>query len=129
MKTHRFLSLVAALGALAVLPLVLAQEQKQGRGGGRGNMTAEQRIERLEQAVGTLGAGQKTKINDIYAKAAEKLQGLSPEDRREKGAEILQESGRQVRAVLTPEQQKKFDEMMAQGRGERGGGGGRGKKN
>ena len=45
--------------------------------------------------------------------------------------ELMRESGRAVRAVLTAEQQKKYDEMMAQmgqGRGGPGGGGGGGRK-
>jgi Spy/CpxP family protein refolding chaperone len=43
--------------------------------------------------------------------------------------ELMRESGRAVRAVLTEEQQKKYDEMMAQmgqGRGGPGGSGGSG---
>jgi Spy/CpxP family protein refolding chaperone len=132
MKTRSLLLRLVALGTVAMLPLANAQDAKKGRGpggsGGRGMMSAEQRIERLEEAVGKLTDDQKAKIKDIYAKTSEKMQGLSDDERREKGMELMRESGRAVRAVLTEEQQKKYDEMMAQmgqGRGGPGGGGGR----
>ena len=133
MKTPARLLRFAALAVVAALPLLNAQDAKKGRGpgGGRGMMSAEQRIERLEEAVGKLTDDQKAKIKDVYAKSAEKMQGLSDDERREKGMEIMRESGRAVRAVLTEEQQKKYDEMMAQmaqGRGGPGGGGGGRKK-
>ena len=124
MKTRSLLLRLVALGTVAALPLLNAQDAKKGRG----MMSAEQRIERLEEAVGKLTDDQKGKIKDIYAKTYEKMQGLSDDERREKGMELMRESGRAVRAVLTEEQQKKYDEMMAQmgqGRGGPGGGGGR----
>lgn len=134
MKTRSLLLRLVALGTVAALPLLNAQDAKKGRGpggggGGRGMMSAEQRIERLEEAVGKLTDDQKAKIKDIYAKTSEKMQGLSDDERREKGMELMRESGRAVRAVLTEEQQKKYDEMMAQmgqGRGGPGGSGGSG---
>jgi Spy/CpxP family protein refolding chaperone len=129
MKIRRLFVYAVAVGAMGGLSLMQAQEQKKGRGqgGGRGG-TPEQRIERLEQAVGSLTADQKDKIKAIYEKAAEKMQGLSEDERRQKAMEIMKESSRQVRALLTPDQQKKFDEMMAQARGGREGGGGGRKK-
>jgi len=134
MKTRSLLLRLLALGTVAALPLLNAQDAKKGRGpggggGGRGMMSAEQRIERLEEAVGKLTDDQKAKIKDIYAKTSEKMQALSDDERREKGMELMRESGRAVRAVLTEEQQKKYDEMMAQmgqGRGGPGGSGGSG---
>ena len=124
MKTRSLLLRLVALGTVAALPLLNAQDAKKGRG----MMSAEQRIERLEEAVGKLTDDQKAKIKDIYAKTSEKMQGLSDDERREKGMELMRESGRSVRAALTEEQQKKYDEMMAQmgqGRGGSGGSGGR----
>ena len=132
MKIRSLLLRLVALGCVAALPALNAQDAKKGRGpgggGGRGMMSAEQRIERLEEAVGKLTDAQKAKIKDIYAKTSEKMQALSDDERREKGMELMRDSGRAVRAVLTEEQQKKYDEMMAQmgqGRGGPGGGGGR----
>ena len=127
MKIRSLLLRLVALGCVAALPALNAQDAKKGRGpgggGGRGMMSAEQRIERLEEAVGKLTDAQKAKIKDIYAKTSEKMQALSDDERREKGMELMRDSGRAVRAVLTEEQQKKYDEMMAQMR--QGGGGGR----
>jgi Spy/CpxP family protein refolding chaperone len=88
--------------------------------------TPEERIQRLEQAVGTLTAEQKQKITAIYAKQAEKMRAIPQEERREKMGPLMQEAQKEIRAVLTPEQQKKFD-AMPQGRGGREGGS-RGKK-
>lgn len=93
---------------------VNAQEKK-----GRGGMNPDAQVERIDQAVG-LTADQKAKIKEIYTKNMEKARDASQEDRRA----IMQGQRDQVRAVLTPEQQKKFDEMP-QGRGGKGGKGGR----
>jgi Spy/CpxP family protein refolding chaperone len=121
MKIRKFLVSAAAISVLFSTSLLQAQDQKkkEGQGGGRSMPTAEQQIERIEQAVGTLSADQKTKLKGIYAKTAEKLQAIPQEERREKGMEIYQATRKEVRAVLTPEQQKKYDEMP-QGRGQGG---------
>jgi Spy/CpxP family protein refolding chaperone len=112
MKSFKVLIAALALAIAGSASLAQAQEKK-----GRGNMTPEQRIERIETAVGTLTAEQKKKITDIYAKSAEKIAGATQENR----GEIMQAINKEIRAVLTPEQQKKFDEMPQGGRG--GGGG------
>jgi Spy/CpxP family protein refolding chaperone len=128
MKIRKFLLCAAAFGAMASVSVLNAQDQKKGRGG---MPTPEQRIERLEQAVGSLSADQKGKIKAIYAKSAEQMQAIPQDERREKMGPMMQAAQKEIRAVLTAEQQKKFDEM-AQGRGGREGGsrdgGGRGKK-
>ena len=123
MKSLARLLLVAALSGAFFTSAASAQEQRKGRGG---MMDPEQRIERLEQAVGTLSTEQKTKIKEVYAQSAEKMRNLPEDQRREKMMEMMQEAGRQVRAVLTAEQQQKYDEMMAQ---MRQGGGERRKQN
>lgn len=108
MNTRKLLICAAAFFAVASTSLVNAQEKK-----GRGAQTPEQRIERIEQAVGTLTADQKKKITDIYAKSAEKLANASQEER----GGIMQAIQKEVRAVLTPEQQAKFDAMPQGGKG------------
>jgi len=114
MKLFKVIATAVALG-LASASVAQAQEKK-----GRGNMSPEQRIEQIEQAVGSLSADQKSKITAIYAKLAENMKGGD----REKMGEMTQAARKDVRAVLTPEQQKKFDDMP-----QRGGGGGGKKKN
>lgn len=115
---------IAAVATVAISTATLsAQEGKRG-----GGFSPEQRIERLEQAVGSLTADQKTKIKAIYAKSTEKIQAVPEGERREKMMEIMRESQKEVRAVLTAEQQAKFDAMPQGGRGQGGGGGERKKK-
>lgn len=120
MNLRKLLVVAIAFAAVFSTSLLQAQDQKKGRGGGMG-MT----VERIEEAVGKLSAEQKTKIEGILAKVREQMQGLqgaSQEDRQAKMREIMQSSRTQIRAVLTPEQAKKYDEMAAQGRGQGGGG-------
>lgn len=113
--------LSAVLGAAILSPALQAQEQKKG--GGRGGFTPEQQVARVDEAV-TLTADQKTKVTAIFAKLAEKMQALPQEERREKGQELRTAANKEVRALLTPEQQAKFDAMPQGGRG--GGGGKKG---
>jgi Spy/CpxP family protein refolding chaperone len=120
MNLRKILVVAIAFAAVFSTSLLQAQDQKKGRGGGMG-MT----VERIEEAVGKLSAEQKTKIEGILAKVREQMQGLqgaSQEDRQAKMREIMQSSRTQIRAVLTPEQAKKYDEMATQGRGQGGGG-------
>ena len=128
---------VLALGAAALPMASIAQEappaEKRGPGGpggpggGRGRMTPEQQVERLSEAL-ALTAEQKTKIVAIYKDQAAALQAIPQEERREKGMEMMKATREKVRAVLTPEQMKKFDDMppMGGGRGGPGGPGGPG---
>ena len=109
MNARKLILSVVAMVAIATTSTLQAQEKK-----GRGNMSPEQRITQIEEAVGKLSAEQKTKITAIYAKMSEKMQGIPQEERREKMGAIMQDVRKEVRAVLTPEQQKKFDELRQQ---------------
>jgi Spy/CpxP family protein refolding chaperone len=132
----RNLLAVLALGA-AVLPVVsVAQDapppEKQrgpgGPGGGRGGMmTPEQQVERLDQAL-ALTAEQKTKITAIIKEQAAAMQAIPAEERRDKMAEMRKAIQEKIRATLTPEQMKKFDDMPPAGGGRGGPGGPGGKK-
>jgi Spy/CpxP family protein refolding chaperone len=110
MKHVKALITALALGVAASAPLQ-AQEKK-------GQMSPEQYVERVEQAVGTLTADQKTKIAAIVAKTQDAVKGLPKEERKEKSAPLQKKQREDVRALLTAEQQKKFDEM-AQGGGKK----------
>lgn len=123
MKFRKMIVLAVALGAAFSLP-VSAQEGGK-KGGGRGQMSPEARIQRIEEAVGSLTADQKSKLTAIYAKLQSDMQAIPQEERREKGMALMQATQKEVRAVLTAEQQKKFDEMPAWG----GPGGGKKKGN
>ena len=111
MKHLKVLLTALALGVAASAPLQ-AQEKK-------GQVTPEQYVERVEQAVGTLTAEQKTKITNIASKTQEATKALPKEERKEKAPAIQKKMREDVRAVLTPEQQKKFDEMPTGGGGKK----------
>jgi Spy/CpxP family protein refolding chaperone len=124
MKSVKIILSVLALSATAFVTTGSAQEKK-----GRGQMTTEQRLTRLEEAVGSLTADQKTKITAIYEKSAKDMQAIPQEERREKMGPIMMAAAKEVRAVLTADQQAKFDAMPQGGKGGGGEKGGGKKKN
>ena len=65
----KILVTVIALGVMASAPALRAQDAAGGKKAKGGQMTTEQRVEQLDQAV-TLTPKQKTAITAIYAKAA-----------------------------------------------------------
>jgi hypothetical protein len=109
MKSLKILVTVIALG----VAVVSAQAQEK-----KGQQTPEQRIEQLQEAVGTLTDDQKTKIKEIMAKTAEDVRALPKEERKEKGGEVRRAERAKIREVLTEEQKKKFDDMP-QGKGKK----------
>lgn len=113
MKSVKTVISVVTLCVMAFVSTVSAQEKK-GKGG---MQTTEQRIAQIEEAVGTLSADVKTKVTAIVEKANKDSQALSQEERREKGMEIRAAANKEIRALLTPEQQTKFDAMPQGGRG------------
>jgi periplasmic protein CpxP/Spy len=148
MKSSLKTLLAAAVVGMTVLPMAgLAEDQPAappadaprgagggGQRGGRG-MNPEQQVTRVEEAVGKLTDDQKTKITAIYTKQREQLRAMmenqsGPPD--EATMAKMQEVGKaaraEVRALLTPEQQPKFDAMPQRGPGSRGGPGGGGER-
>jgi Spy/CpxP family protein refolding chaperone len=120
MKSVKIILSVLALSATAFVTTGSAQEKK-----GRGQMSPEARIAAIEEAVGDVSADQKAKITAILEKTGKQVMALPQEERREKGREIMMAANKEVRAVLTPAQQAKFDAMAPQGGkggGEKGGG-------
>jgi len=89
-------------------------EHTRGHDGKRMQAALDQRLQQLDQSL-QLTADQKQKIKDIWAKQAEGMKDVPAEQRRGKGMEALKASRDQVRAVLTPEQQTKFDAMKPEG--------------
>lgn len=120
MKTKFQLISLGALALLAVLPVARAaetnppppaQEQPQ-----RMQQMREQRMKQLDEKL-HLTAEQKAKITAIWDKAAEEgraarqeANALKREQRKER-REVMKASRQDIRGVLTPEQQKIFDEM------------------
>src|SRR4051812_41237034 len=110
MKSVKIIISALTLSVAVFSTTVSAQDKK-----GKGMMSPEQRIEQIEGAVGTLTADQKTKITAILEKAQKDRAALSQEEMREKGREIAQAANKDIRALLTAEQQTKFDAMPAPG--------------
>lgn len=103
MKSLKYIivSLVLAIGFAA--PSVNAQDAGSSARPGRGDMYAP-----LLKGI-TLTAEQQTKVDAIKADAQKQAQGLSQEERRTKGREIMTASSDKIRATLTADQQKIFD--------------------
>jgi Spy/CpxP family protein refolding chaperone len=106
-----------------------ASGQHDRRGGGRGGWgnPAEMTKHLTEQL--NLTSDQQTKVQGILEdqqKQREALMqdsSLSQDDRRAKGMELRKKTMSDIRAVLTPDQQKQFDEMQARREQEMKGGG------
>ena len=124
---------VLALGLVAGAPIASAQDQTpppqgpkgpDGGGGGRGGrfMSPEERVKQLDEAL-KLTDDQKAKITELLKTQQEKGQALradqtlSREDRRAKMMEIGKATQDGIKALLTPEQQTKFDAMPRPPRG------------
>jgi len=93
-----------------------APATREGRG--RHQMDPARRTEMLTRKL-KLNADQQTKVQDIFTAAKSQMDSLrsdssmSREDRRTKMMDIYKTSGDQVRALLDPTQQKKWDEMQS----------------
>jgi len=102
----------------------------QGQGGPGPMMSPEQRLDHLSQQL-NLTADQKAKIKPILEKEAGQTKALredtslAPQDRRSRFMELREKTTEDIKAVLTKDQQKKYDEMrsrMMERRGPRPGG-------
>jgi len=130
--TAKLLLVILALGLSAAAPFVRAADEtrpaapaKKEHAGKREAMAGavQKRLEAIDTAVG-LTADQKQQIKAVWAKGAEEMKGVPEGERRAKRGEAMKASHDQVRVLLTPEQQVKFDAMPAPG----GKGKGKGKK-
>lgn len=117
MKTPlRILSLALALGGASAV----AQAQGGGGGGGgRGGMSMEDRKAKMFEGI-TLTADQKTKIDTVMAQTAKKQQEMRASmqgggDRQammEQMRTLNADQTKEIKAVLTAEQQPIFDKNM-----------------
>ena len=85
---------------------------------GHRNFDPAKRTEMLTKKL-NLTSDQQAKVKDILTSAQSQMQGLradtstSQQDRRAKMMDIHKSSSDQIRAVLDPTQQKKWDEMQS----------------
>jgi Spy/CpxP family protein refolding chaperone len=111
---------IAACAALTVQ----AQDEKpkrpeagraEGRQGGGGRFTTEERLKRLTEQL-TLTQEQQDKIKKIFEDGRTQFEGLrdlQPEERREKMRELMKGQNDKIAEVLTAEQKEKFKEIAA----------------
>jgi len=106
-----------------------------GGGGGAGAQpTPAQMMDAMAKEL-SLNPDQKTKIaaiqDDIAAKRKAMPQGMDRDERRKKMTEYRTAADTQIKALLNPDQQKKYDAMQEKRRAQmqamRGGGGGGGR--
>lgn len=126
MRKHWLLALVLAALVYAVTPAIAqdngGNEQQTPPAGarehGRGHMDAARRTEMLTRHL-NLNQDQQTKVLDILKSAQSQAESLrsdssvTPQDRRSKMMDIHKTSDEQIRELLNPDQQKKWDAMQA----------------
>jgi periplasmic protein CpxP/Spy len=88
-----------------------------GRGGREGRMDPSARTQMLTERL-NLTKDQQSKVKDIYSAQQQQMQSLmqdqsmSQQDKRAKFEQMRTDTDSQVRAVLTGDQQQKFDAML-----------------
>jgi protein CpxP len=88
-----------------------------GHGGREGRMDPSKRAQMLSQHL-NLTPDQQSKVKDIFTAQQKQMQSLmqdssgSREDKRAKFEQMRSETDSQIRAVLTGDQQQKFDTML-----------------
>ena len=89
----------------------------RGHGGREGRMDPNQRVKMLTEKL-NLTKDQQSKVKDIFTSQQKQMQALmqdqstSQEDKRSKFDQMRTDTDSQVRAVLTGDQQQKFDAML-----------------
>ena len=116
------LSLIAAMalgGLVAFSMLATAQEAgKEGKKGGkRGFPTVEQQMERMSTQL-NLTDDQKPKVKAVLEAQDTKMKELRKDGNtptREQFQEVRKETQKKMKAILTEDQYKKYEEMAARG--------------
>ena len=127
MKAFKYLLLAFTLITPIALPTMHAQDKPKGEG--KGGMRGGDHLKMMTEQLG-LTDDQVAKIKPIVEDEGKAMKALrddtsiAQEDKRGKMREIRQAHASQIRTLLTPEQQAKFDSM---GPGPGGKGKGKGK--
>ncbi len=117
MKSSKLI--VHILVCTALLGFTLAAlAQEQGAPERREQQTTQERLNNLSKEL-NLTDDQKAKIKPILGNEAAQMKALredtslSREDRRAKFSDIQKKASDHIKAVLNPDQQKKYDDMQA----------------
>lgn len=117
---RRLGKIALTLGALVLFALpASAQQGRRGGFGGPGGMFGRGGgmmllMNKSVQEELKVDDDQAQKIDDLMAKNRETMQGLSPEERREKMASIQAETNKAVEGILKPEQVTRLHEIQNQ---------------
>jgi periplasmic protein CpxP/Spy len=128
MFKHRLIA-ISLVGLLYAAPAVVAQNNATDpqapaagapadRGPGHRHMDPQRRSQMLGRKL-NLSSDQQAKVQDILQSAHSDMEkvrsdsSLAAADRRAKMMDIHKSSSDQIRALLTPDQQKKWDAMQA----------------
>jgi periplasmic protein CpxP/Spy len=124
MRKHTFLALMLVGVSMLTMSAVAQNDNNDQQSapaehrGGR-HFDPAKRTEMLTKQL-KLTSDQQAKVLDIFKSEQSQMEGLrsdsslSQEDRRSKMMEIHKTTNDQVRALLDPDQQKKFDAMQSQ---------------
>ena len=119
--------ILALAGVIYLVPSIAAAQDNGGNAQqappseqerGHGRFDPARRTEMLTRQL-NLNSDQQSKVLDILKSAQSQMQSirsdssLSPQQRRAKMMDVRKATNDQVREVLTPDQQKKFDEMTS----------------
>jgi len=105
--------------------------QMQGPGRGQHGMDPERRVEQMQRRL-NLNDSQTAQVRQIFTESHAQMEtirsnaSLAPGDRRAQMMTLHQGEQARIRAVLTPDQQAKFDAMQARMQERRGDEGGQG---
>lgn len=105
------------------------QQQQGPPAGGRHGWDPDHRAEMMQKRLG-LSDDQTAQVKAILVDSQIKMEALrsntslAPQDRRAQAEAMRQDQQAKVRAVLTPDQQAKFDQMQAMHHERQGGPGG-----
>jgi len=115
--SHRMAALSIGLMLIAT-SVGGAQTPAMGGGGGGGGGFAERRMQRLLQGI-TLTAGQKSKVDSITARYRAQMPPFTPgappdSATRAKMRTLFGNQDEEIRALLTPDQQKVWDQNVVE---------------
>ncbi len=118
MKNTSKILLLSLGAALALAPTIRAQDQKPDAPSPERREKMRDRAEQMATELG-LSDDQKAKFKDLFKQERDQMKAvhddttLSQDQKRDKGQEIRKNFEAQRRALMTPEQQKKADDMRA----------------
>jgi Spy/CpxP family protein refolding chaperone len=135
--TRTSLAIIAAVSVLSLTPAVHAQTNapggapRTGGGAGGGRRSVDEQVTALSERL-KLTDAQKPKVKAILEEQTKKGQelradtSLSQDESRTKRQALREDTNKKMKELLTPEQDKQWEEQQQRGRRNGGGAGGAG---